>query len=103
MTDRHDRRDGHAARYSYEPDGTHYVEQTVQVFLRLSDDRTRWIVDAASVDGCALDSAMSDLSASNTECACDSAECDDVLAAADTLPLPTGEELAHLLLDALPD
>ena len=46
---------------------------------------------------------MSDLSASNTECACDSADCDDVLAAADTLPLPTGEDLAHLLLEALPE
>ncbi|EHB53290.1 hypothetical protein [Mycolicibacterium vinylchloridicum] len=97
------RRDGHTPRYSYEPnDGTHYIEQSVRVYLRLSDDRTSWIVDAATVDGAALDSAQSDESATNTECACDSAECDAIRAAADGLPLPNGEELAQLILDALP-
>ncbi|KDE97077.1 conserved hypothetical protein [uncultured Mycobacterium sp.] len=97
------RRDGHTPRYSYEPDdGTHYIEQSVRVYLRLSDDRTSWIVDAATVDGAALDSAQSDESATNTECACDSAECDAICAAADRLPLPNGEELAQLILDALP-
>ncbi|OPX08362.1 hypothetical protein [Mycobacterium sp. AT1] len=80
------RLDGHTPRYSYNP-----------------ADRTHWIVDAATVDGCALDSAQSDETAVNTECACDTAECDDVLAAADRLPLPNGEDLAQLICDALPE
>jgi hypothetical protein len=96
------RRDGHTPRYSYEPDGTHYIEQSVHVYLRLSDDRTHWIVDAATVDGCALDSAASDECATNDECQCGSAECDAIRDAADRLPLPNGEELAQLILDALP-
>ena len=51
----------------------------------------------------ALDSAHSDLSAHNSECACGRPEeCDSVLAAADKLPLPTGRELIALLVDALP-
>lgn len=104
-TDEHtQRRDGHTARYSYEPDdGTHYIEQSVRVYLRLSDDRARWIVDAATVDGAALDSAARDENATNDECACGSGECDDILAAADRIPLPNGRELAHLILDALPE
>lgn len=98
-----ERRDGHTPRYAYEPDdGTQYIEQSVRVYLRLCDDRTHWIVDAATVDGYALDSAASDESATNDECACGTTECDDVLAAADRLPLPTGEELAQLIRDALP-
>lgn len=97
------RRDGHTLRYSYDPtDGTHFIEQSVRVYLRLSDDRTHWIVDAATVDGYALDSAQSDETAVNTECACGTDECDDVLAAADRLPLPNGEDLAQLICDALP-
>lgn len=97
------RRDGHTPRYSYEPgDGTHYIEQSVRVYLRLSDDRTRWIVDAATVDGYGLDSGASDESATNVECMCGTDECDDILAAADRLPLPSGEELIGLLQDALP-
>ncbi|WP_441964690.1 hypothetical protein [Mycolicibacterium houstonense] len=98
------RRDGHTARYSYNPDdGTHYIEQSVRVYLRLADDRTRWIVDAATVDGYALDSAATDESATNDECACATHECDEIRAAADRVSLPTGEELAHLILDALPE
>ena len=50
----------------------------------------------------AQDSAQSDESATNTECACDSSGCDAICAAADRLPLPSGEELAQLILDALP-
>jgi hypothetical protein len=97
------RRDGHTPRYSYEPnDGTHYIEQSLRVYLRLSDDRTHWIVDAATVDGAALDSAASDECATNDECACSSVECDSICAAADRLPLPNGEELAQLILNALP-
>ena len=97
------RRDGHTPRYSYEPaDGTHYIEQSVRVYLRLADHRTHWIVDAATVDGYAHDSAASDESATNDECACGTTECDAILAAADRLPLPTGEDLAGLILDALP-
>lgn len=97
------RRDGHTPRYSYEPDdGTHYIEQSVRVYLRLSDDRARWIVDAATVDGGALDSAASDDCATNDECQCGTTECDAIRDAADRLPLPNGEELAQLILDALP-
>jgi hypothetical protein len=99
------RRDGHtpATLTSRRWKPLHRVFGTeIWAYLRLSDDRTRWIVAAASVDGYALDSAQSDVSATNTECACGSAECDAISAAADRLPLPHGEELAHLILDALP-
>ena len=29
----------------------HYIEQTALVYLRLSDDGQRWIVDSSSLDG----------------------------------------------------
>lgn len=96
------RRDGQAERYSYEPEAPHYIEHAAVVYLRLSDEGTHWIVDAASVDGHALD-PQSDGDASNSECACGRAdECETVRARADKLSLPTGEELAELIRDALP-
>lgn len=43
------RRDGNAHYYNQiYPPSAHFIEQTVAVHLRLSDDGTRWIVDAAS-------------------------------------------------------
>jgi hypothetical protein len=97
------RHDGKAHHYDYSSQSPHFVEQALTVYLRLSDDGTRWIVDSATMDGHSLDSAHSDLSAHNSECACDRrAECDSVLAAADQLSLPTGRELIALLVDALP-
>ena len=97
------RRDGNALYYSQiDPRPTHFIEQSVRVYLRMSDDGTRWIVDGPSVDGHPLDSAREDLHASNTECACSKPdECLDVLHAAAQLPLPTGAELAKLIVEAL--
>ena len=97
------RHDGNAHHYDYSPESPHFVEQAVTVYLRLSDDGTRWIVDSATMDGYSLDSAHSDLAAHNSECACGRGdECNSVLAAADKLSLPTGRELIALLLYALP-
>lgn len=97
------RHDGNAHHYDYCSDSPHFVEQAVQVYLRLSDDGTRWIVDSATMDGHALDSAHKDYAAHNDECACGRRdECNSVRAAADKLALPTGRDLITLLLDALP-
>ena len=97
------RRDGNALYYSQiDPRPTHFIEQTVRVCLRMSDDGTRWIVDGPSVDGYPLSSALEDLCATNSECACRRpAECLEVHEAADRLPLPTAAELVGLIVEAL--
>ena len=80
----------------------HYIEQTALVYLRLSDDGQRWIVDSSSLDGHPLDSAYDDISAHNSECPCGAPEeCERARAAADQIPLPTGRELAALIVQAL--
>lgn len=75
------RRDGNALYYNQiDPPRNHFIEQAVQVYLRLSDDGTRWIVDGPTVDGHCLDSAREDLHATNSECACERpTECRQVL------------------------
>lgn len=84
------------------PGGSHFIEQTALVYLRLDDAGQRWIVDGSSVDGYPLDSAYDDLSAQRCECPCgQEAACEAARAAADRLPLPTGRELAALIIDAL--
>ena len=97
------RRDGNANYYNQiDPPAAHFIEQTVAVHLRLSDDGTRWIVDGPSVDGHPLDSTYRDLSATNSECACSQPkECARLRDHADTLPLPTGAELLTMLAAAL--
>lgn len=97
------RRDGNALYYNQTaPPRNHFIEQAVTVYLRLSDDGTRWIVDGPSVDGYPLNSAHEDLHATNSECACGrAAECRQVLEAADKLPLPTAAELVGLITEAL--
>lgn len=92
------RRDGNAHYYNQiDPPATHFIEQTVAVHLRLSDDGTRWIVDSHP-----LDSTYRDLSATNSECACSQpTECARLRDHADTLPLPTGAELLTMLAAAL--
>ena len=58
------RRDGNAVYYNQtDPPRHHFIEQAVTVYLRLSDDGTRWIVDGPSVDGWPLNSAHEDLRA----------------------------------------
>ncbi|MFB1299594.1 hypothetical protein ACAG24_029235 [Mycobacterium sp. pW049] len=97
------RRDGNAHYYNQiNPPATHFIEQTVAVHLRLSDDGTRWIVDGPSVDGHPLDSTYDDLSATNDECACSQPEeCRRRRDYAEALPLPTGAELLAMLAAAL--
>ncbi|GLB86446.1 hypothetical protein BB737_10150 [Mycobacterium avium subsp. hominissuis] len=98
------RRDGNATHYTYLPEAPHFIEQAVRVYLRLADDGTRWIVDGATVDGSPLYSDYTDEAAINSECVCGRpAECERIRAAADKLPLPTGEQLAQLIVDALPE
>ena len=97
------RSDDNAAYYSYTPDAPHYIEQTVQLYLRLADDGLGWIVDGASVDGHPLDSTHQDLRAHNGECVCGRpVECERTRDYADELALPTARELAKLIIDALP-
>jgi hypothetical protein len=97
------RQDGNALYYNQiDPPLNHFIEQAVQVYLRLSDDGTRWIVDGATVDGHSLDSAREELCTTNCECACGRpAECRAVLEHADKLPLPTAAELVVLMAEAL--
>ena len=58
--------------------------------------------DSSSLDGHPLDSAYDDISAHNSECPCNSPEdCERARAAADQIPLPTGRELAALIVQAL--
>ena len=97
------RRDGNAVYYNRtDPPRHHFIEQAVTVYLRLSDDGTRWIVDGPSVDGYPLNSAHEDLRATNCECACErTADCREVLEAADKLPLPTAADLVGLIAEAL--
>ena len=86
-----------------DPKRPHFIEQTLAVYLRLSDDGRRWIVDAPTVDGIRLDSVYDDELAKNDECGCGRPEeCERIRDAADELPLPTAEELIDLILDALP-
>ncbi|SBS77476.1 conserved hypothetical protein [uncultured Mycobacterium sp.] len=97
------RRDGNATHYQYSPEGPHFIEQAVRVYLRLADDGAGWIVDGATVDGSPLYSDYTDETAVNAECVCGRPEeCEAVRRVADALPLPTGAELAQLILDALP-
>lgn len=97
------RADGNATHYPYLPEAPHFIEQAVRVYLRLSDDGTHWIVDGSTVDGSPHYSDYTDESAVNDECVCGrNDECEALRAAADKLPLPTGEELAQLIRDALP-
>jgi hypothetical protein len=97
------RRDGNALYYNQtDPPPAHFIEQAVQVYLRLDDQGTRWIVDGPTVDGYPLDTAREDLHATNSECGCGRpAECLKVLQAADKLPLPTAVQLVGLIGDAL--
>lgn len=95
------RRDGNALYYNH-THPHHFIEQAVTVYLRLSDDGTRWIVDGPSIDGHPLDSALHHSRATNTECGCGQpADCAHVLELADKLTLPTGAQLAALLVEAL--
>lgn len=98
-----ERRDGQATRYPYLPEAPHYIETSVLVYLRLSDEGTHWIVDGASVDGYPLDVAHDEESVTNQECACERPdECDALRETATQLPPPNAEELAQLIRDALP-
>jgi hypothetical protein len=97
------RRDGNATHYPYLAEAPHFVEQAVRVYLRLADDGAGWIVDGATMDGSPLSSDYTDETAVNTECVCGRPEeCEAVRRVAGALPLPTGAELAQLILDALP-
>jgi hypothetical protein len=84
------RRDGNAHHYDYEPTSPHFIE-AVQVYLGLSDDGSRWIVDGPSVD-----------TAQRGKCTCHRPEeCERAARYADQLPLPAAAELVTLITDAL--
>lgn len=76
----------------------HYIEATVAVYLRTSDDGRSWIVDGATVDGGALD-LYTDPHASNCPCSNPDA-CAEAVAASERLPVPNGRELLDMLVAA---
>nr|WP_250776434.1 hypothetical protein [Rhodococcus sp. MSC1_016] len=82
--------------------GTHYIEESVWVYLMRDWDGTdRWVLDPVTVDGCGLDSGLED-GARNSECMCDNkAECNAIRERMDKVYLPTAEDLMHLLAASL--
>jgi hypothetical protein len=76
----------------------HYIEASVAVYLRVSDDGQSWIVDGATVDGAALD-FYTDPHASNCPCS-DPDACEQAVAASERLRLPNGRELLDMLTAA---
>lgn len=80
----------------------HVIEDAVSVYLmRDPDDQDRWVVAPLALDGSPLFSTHEGYP-SNDECACDDkATCNAVLTRMTQSGLPTGEELLHLLADAL--
>jgi hypothetical protein len=84
----------------WEPERGHYIEETVQVYLRLSADGTRWIVDGASIDGYGLDSVLDQ--PRNSECPCDQRQdCATARHRAESVDLPDGEGLMRMLAESL--
>lgn len=82
------------------PERGHYIEETVQVYLRLSADGTRWLVDGAAVDGCSLDSVLD--RPRNSECPCNQRQdCATERHCAESVDLPNAEGLMRMLADTL--
>jgi hypothetical protein len=76
----------------------HCLEESVQVYLRVSGGR--WVVDLATVDGYPLDPVHPG-GARTDECECgDRQGCQRARAAADAMSLPTGHDLYELLHEA---
>lgn len=85
----------------YQPEQGHFIEDSVTVYLRLDDKSEKWIVDGPSIDGYPLDS-HDDNNPQNRECTCeDATACDKALEYGHKLPLPTAEQLMHLLAESL--
>ena len=82
--------------------GSHYIEESVWVYLMRDWDGTdRWVLDPVTVDGYGLDSGLED-GARNSECMCeDQAECNAIRDRMDRAALPTATDLMHLLADSL--
>lgn len=79
----------------------HYIEESVDVSLRLDDKGENWIVDGAAFGGEGLYTVLQ-TGARNEQCLCGTEEeCEKVRAYADTLPMPDGEELMLMLARAL--
>ncbi|QYA99721.1 hypothetical protein I1A62_00590 (plasmid) [Rhodococcus sp. USK10] len=82
--------------------GTHYIEESIWVYLmRDWDGVDRWVLDPVAVDGCGLDSGLEN-GARNSECMCEDREaCDAIRDRMDRAPLPSADDLLHLLADSL--
>lgn len=81
--------------------GSHYIEESIWVYLMRDWDGTdRWVLDL-TVDGYGLDSGLEN-GARNSECLCeDQAECNAIRDRMDRATLPTADDLMHLLADSL--
>lgn len=78
----------------------HYIEESVDVSLRLDDKGEKWIVDGAAF-GEGLYTVLQ-TGARNEQCLCGAdEECEAARAFADSLPMPDGEDLMFMLAKAL--
>lgn len=81
--------------------GTHFIEEAVRVYLMRDLDGTdKWVIDPT----CFSEGLYSDYERGpvNSECRCGNpAECEAVKLRMDAAYLPDGEELMHMLADAL--
>ena len=76
----------------------HYIEEIATVYLKLTSDG--WAVDGPALDGYALHGYDAGPISANCECG-DKPECEQLVAEAEQLPLPTAEQLLGLLASAL--
>jgi hypothetical protein len=77
----------------------HRIEQSVSVYLIWR--RGQWVIDWSTIDGMNLDGVIEG-GARRESCGCDDdAGCAAAVAAANDAPLPSGQELAALLVTAM--
>lgn len=81
--------------------GTHYIEESVQVYLMRDPKGTdTWVIDPATIDGMGLSSNYDEIQ--NPECRCEQPdECAATVARMENVDLPDAEELLRMLADAL--
>lgn len=78
----------------------HKIEEHVKVYLRLSDDGSRWVIDPITFDGFPLDGLKNGPTPTESDCECaDRKACWEAHNHAAYVPLPTGKELFDLMAE----
>lgn len=97
-----DQNPGLAAEVDYDPTAPdpHPVGQMVEVYLQFDPARRAWVVDPRTVDGYPLVGEDRPSTDCDGDCG-DSAACAAAIDQANAVRLPTGQELAELLVDAV--